>query len=152
MGGGAMEVKSTDLPGSELPEEDMNKEQSEMSQADNVGALKVSDDVIAIIAGITATDVPGVAGMTGGTLAGGISEMLGKKNLAKGVRVAVTNNEIVIDLFIIVDFGSRIPDVAFETQSRVKKTIESMVGMKVTEVNIHVQGIYIEKDVKEPKQ
>jgi uncharacterized alkaline shock family protein YloU len=119
---------------------------------DNAGALKVSDEVISIIAGITATDVPGVAGMSGGGLAGGISEMLGKKNLTKGVKVLVNNNEITIDLFIIVDYGCRIPDVAFETQSKVKKTIESMVGMKVIEVNIHVQGIFMEKEKKEAKE
>ena len=113
---------------------------------DSAGSLKVSDEVISIIAGITATDVPGVAGMSGVSISGGISEMLGKKNLSKGVKVVVTNNEITIDLYIIVDYGCRIPDVAFETQSKVKKTIEDMVGLKVVEVNIHVQGIY--NDIK----
>jgi uncharacterized alkaline shock family protein YloU len=112
--------------------------------SDGSGALKVSDEVISIIAGITATDVPGVAGMSGGTLSGGIAEMLGKKYLSKGVKVVVNADQIIVDLYIIVEYGSRIPDVAFETQSRVKKTLEGMVGMKVAEVNIHVQGIHIE--------
>ena len=79
--------------------------------------------------------------MSGG-FAGGITEVLsGKKNLAKGIKVEVTETDAKIDVNIIVEYGSRIPDVAFEIQNRVKKAVESMTGLKVQEVNVHVQGV-----------
>ena len=79
--------------------------------------------------------------MAGG-FAGGISEVFsGKKNLAKGIKVEVSENIAKIDVNIIVEYGSRIPDVAFEIQNRVKKAVESMTGLKVEEVNVHVQGV-----------
>ncbi len=83
----------------------------------------------------------GVFGMAGG-IAGGISEVLsGKKNLAKGIKVDVTEKETKIDVNIVVEYGTRIPDVAFEIQKRVKKAVETMTGLKVVSVNIHIQGI-----------
>ena len=79
--------------------------------------------------------------MSGG-FAGGISEVLsGKKNLAKGIKVEVTDSTAKIDVNIIVEYGSRIPDVAYEIQNRVKKAVESMTGLTVEEVNVHVQGV-----------
>ena len=87
------------------------------------------------------SEVPGVAGMSGG-FAGGITEVLsGKKNLAKGIKVEVGQKETKIDVNIIVEYGTRIPDVAFEIQNRVKKAVETMTGLTVIEVNVHVQGV-----------
>ncbi|HZK25856.1 MAG TPA: Asp23/Gls24 family envelope stress response protein [Oscillospiraceae bacterium] len=105
-----------------------------------LGTIKIADDVVAIIAGLAATEVEGVAGMSGG-LAGGIADMLGKRNLAKGVKVEVSNQQALIDIFIIVKFGARIPDVAWKIQESVKKAIESMTGLKTASVNVHVQGV-----------
>lgn len=122
-------------------------EEITQSIIDEQGAVKISDEVVAIIAGIAATEVAGVAGMSGG-IAGGIAEMLGRKNLSKGVKVEVGEKEAAIDLFIIVEFGCRIPDVAWEIQERVKKSVESMTGLNVIEVNIHVQGVNMEKEHK----
>ena len=86
-----------------------------------------------------------------GSFAGGITEALsGKKNLAKGIKVDVGEKDAKIDVNIIVEYGARIPDVAFEIQTRVKKTIESMTGLKVVEVNVHVQGVHMVSD-KEDK-
>lgn len=103
--------------------------------------IQISNDVVAVIAGVAVSEVPGVAGMSGG-FAGGITEVLsGKKNLAKGIKVDVTETEAKIDVNIIVEYGSRIPDVAFEIQNRVKKAVESMTGLTVEEVNVHVQGV-----------
>lgn len=113
----------------------------------DLGLVKISDEVVAIIAGMAATEAAGVAGMSG-SIAGGIAEMLGRKNLSKGVKVEVGDKEAVIDLYIIVEYGCRIPDVAWEIQERVKKSVESMTGLKVIEVNIHIQGVNIEKDIK----
>ncbi len=109
------------------------------------GSIKISDEVVAIISGIAATEIPGVAGMSGG-IAGGIAEMLGRKNLSKGVKVEVGEKEAAIDLYIIVEYGSRIPDVAWEIQEKVKKTVQTMTGLDVIEVNIHIQGVNIEKE------
>lgn len=106
--------------------------------------VKISNDVIAIIAGVAVSEVPGVYGMSGG-FAGGITEVLkGKKNLAKGIKVESTESEAKIDVNIIVEYGSRIPDVAFEIQNRVKKAVENMTGLKVDQVNVHVQGVNTE--------
>jgi len=116
------------------------------SSADR-GTLKISEEVVAIIAGIAAMEVPGVAGMSGG-IAGGIAEMLGRKNLSKGVKVEVGDKEAAIDLYIIVEYGCRIPEVSWNIQERVKKAIETMTGLDVVEVNIHIQGVNIEKEHK----
>jgi len=79
--------------------------------------------------------------MAGG-FAGGISEVLsGKKNLAKGIKVDKEENKVKIDVNIIVEYGTRIPDIAFEIQNRVKTSVENMTGLKVEEVNVHVQGV-----------
>ena len=103
--------------------------------------IKISDDVVAVIAGVAVSEVPGVAGMAG-SFAGGISEVFsGKKNLAKGIKADITENVAKIHVNIIVEYGSRIPDVAFEIQNRVKKAVESMTGLKVEEVNVNVQGV-----------
>ena len=115
-------------------------ELNEEIKTENDG-IKISDDVVAVIAGVAVSEVAGVAGMAGG-FAGGISEVFsGKKNLAKGIKAEIVENTAKIDVNIIVEYGSRIPDVAFEIQNRVKKAVESMTGLKVEEVNVHVQGV-----------
>lgn len=118
-----------------------NVELKEETTANEDNGIKISDDVVAVIAGVAVSEVPGVAGMSGG-FAGGISEVFsGKKNLAKGIKVELSENNAKIDVNIIVEYGSRIPDVAFEIQTRVKKAVESMTGLNVEEVNVHVQGV-----------
>ena len=86
-------------------------------------------------------------------MAGGITEIFGKKGLTKGIKVEVGEKETKIDVNIIVEYGARIPDVAFEIQNRVKKAVETMTGLKVANVNIHIQGINIpEKRSEEPDE
>lgn len=81
---------------------------------------------------------------------GGISEVLsGKKNLSKGIKVDLNQNEVKIDVNIIVEYGIRIPDIAFEIQNRIKKAIEAMTGLKVLSVNVHVQGVSIKEEKKQ---
>lgn len=117
-----------------------NVNEEAIVEADNNG-IKISSDVVAVIAGVAVSEVTGVYGMAGG-FAGGISEVLsGKKNLSKGIKVEVGEKETKIDVNIIVEYGTRIPDVAFEIQNRVKKAVETMTGLKVVEVNVHVQGV-----------
>ena len=111
---------------------------------ENNANIKIANDVIAVIAGVAVSEVSGVAQMSGG-FAGGISEVLsGKKNLSKGIKVETGEKETKIDVNIIVEYGSRIPDVAFEIQNKVKNAVESMTGLKVVEVNVHVQGVSTE--------
>lgn len=105
-----------------------------------LGSIRIADEVVAVIAGIAATEVDGVAGMSGG-IAGGIAEMLGRKNLAKGVKVEVGEKETAIDLYVVVNFGISIPEVASNIQENVKKAVENMTGLTVVETNVHVQGV-----------
>lgn len=117
----------------------------------DIGTIKITDEVVAIIAGIAAMEVPGVTSMSGG-IAGGIAEALGRKNLSKGVKVEVGEKEAAIDLFIIVEYGYRIPEVAWTIQERVKNAVEDMTGLNVVEVNIHIQGVNIEKEKEHRKE
>jgi uncharacterized alkaline shock family protein YloU len=105
-----------------------------------LGTIRIADDVVSIIAGLAATEIEGIAGMSAG-LVGGIAEILGRKNFAKGVKVEVGEREAAVDLYIIVKYGVRIPDVALAAQENVKQAIETMTGLSVVEVNIHVQGV-----------
>lgn len=124
------------------------RDRVERTEHNDVGLIRIADEVVGIIAGLAATEVPGVAGMSAG-LVGGIAEMLGKKNLSKGVKVEVGEREAAVDLYIIVEYGVRIPDVALRVQENVKRAIESMTGLDVVEVNIHVQGVGFGQDGKE---
>lgn len=132
--------------------EEENKEVVEVEKVEETGSetesveienegIQISEDVVAVIAGKAVSDVPGVYGMAGG-FAGGISEVFsGKKNLSKGIKVNVEGKTALIDVNIIVEYGSRIPDVAYEIQNRVKTAVENMAGLKVESVNVHVQGV-----------
>ncbi|MCM8900894.1 Asp23/Gls24 family envelope stress response protein [Caldicoprobacter algeriensis] len=123
---------------------------SEVTQnkSEEYGKVTFADEVVAIIAGLAATEVKGVAAMSG-SVAGGIAEKLGRKNLTKGVKVEVGEKEAAIDLYIIVDYGVRIPEVAWNIQENVKKAVETMTGLSVVEVNVHVQGVNFDREIKE---
>lgn len=107
-----------------------------------LGELRIANEVVAVIAGLAATEVDGVAGMSGG-IAGGIAEMLGRKNLTKGVKVEVGEHQVAVDLFVIVEYGVRIPDVSWSVQQNVKRAIETMTGLNVVEANVHIQGVHL---------
>ena len=104
--------------------------------------------MVSIIAGLAASEIKGVASMSGG-IGGGIAEVLGRRNLSKGVKVDVGAEDAKIDIFIIVEYGERIPDVSWNIQETVKKAVETMTGLKVTYVNIHVQGVHFPEPVEE---
>lgn len=103
--------------------------------------VKIANDAVATYAGIAVSEVSGVYGMAGG-FAGLTEALSGKKNLTKGIKVDVGEKDAKIDVSIIVEYGARIPDVAFEIQTKVKKSVENMTGLKVVEVNVHVQGVH----------
>lgn len=113
--------------------------------------LIISEDVISIIAGIAAAEVEGVSGMTLG-LVDGINQILGSnKKYSKGVKIELDGNNVVIDLYVIVKYGVRIPDVAFSIQNAVKTEVETMTGLNVQSVNINVQGVTFDKVEKNKK-
>jgi len=114
------------------------------ASSSEIGSLRIADDVVSAIAGMVVVEVEGVAAMSGG-IAGGIAEVLGRRNMSKGVKVEVGAEEAKIDIFIVVSYGVRIPDVAWEIQESVKKAVENMTGLRVPQVNIHVQGVSFHK-------
>lgn len=118
---------------------------AEKRERNELGDIRIANEVVGVIAGLAAVEVDGVAGMSGG-IAGGIAELLGRKNLAKGVKVEVGEEQAAIDLFVVVEFGVRIPDVAWQIQENVKRAIETMTGLDVVEVNVHVQGVHFQQD------
>jgi uncharacterized alkaline shock family protein YloU len=120
----------------------------ESTSMHDYGNITFADEVVAIIAGLAASEIEGVAAMSGG-IAGDIVEKLGKKNLSKGVKVQLGEKEAAIDLYIIVEYGARIPEIAWNIQENTKKAVETMTGLNVVEVNIHVQGVNIEKKSKD---
>lgn len=120
----------------------------EQANRNDYGVIRIADEVVGVIAGLAATEVKGIAGMSGG-LAGGISDILGRKNLSKGVKVEVGEREAAVDLFVVVEYGVRVPEVAWKVQENVKRAIESMTGLTVVEVNVHVQGVHLPQQTKE---
>lgn len=112
------------------------------------GNVKISDDVVAIIAGVASTEIPGVTSMSGG-ITGGFSEMLGMKNLSKGVKVELKDSDVAIDVFITVEYGKNISEIGRNVQQNVKNSVETMTELNVVEVNVNIQGVNIPKETKE---
>ncbi len=105
-----------------------------------MGGVKISDDVIATIASLAASEIEGVSKMTG-SMAANLTEILGKKKFSKGVKVQLEEDTVEIDVFLSIVYGSIIQEVAEKVQENVKKAIESMTEFKVMTVNVHVQGV-----------
>lgn len=114
-------------------------------QQNEVGNVSFANDVLAIIAGLAASEIEGVAGMSGG-LAGGIAEMLGRKNLAKGIKISINEKLITVDINMIVTYGFKLHEVSRKVQANVIKAIETMTGLGVDKVNINVLGIQFVKE------
>ena len=100
-----------------------------------IGSVTFEDDVIAIIAGLAATEVKGVASMAG-SMSSSLNEMLGKKDHTKGVKVEVGTEEAAVDLYLSLYYGISIPETCRAVQENVKKAIETMTGLRVVEVNV----------------
>ncbi|MBU5482942.1 Asp23/Gls24 family envelope stress response protein [Clostridium sp. MSJ-11] len=112
----------------------------------DLGIVRISDEVVGVIAALATTEINGIVGMSAGPV-GGITQILaGKKNLSKGVKVTVGENSATIDLHVVVEYGVKIPDTALKVQENVKKAVETMTGLTVSAVNIHVQNVIIHKN------
>lgn len=109
------------------------------------GMVKISEDVIEVLADKAAREIDGVAGLTAGFL-GSVADMLGKKSGAKGVDVDIKDNTVSITVHVVIKFGCRIPEIAWRIQEAVKNTVESMTNLEVTKVNIFVDGVKFEEE------
>ncbi len=110
--------------------------------------VRISPDVIAIVAGLAAGEVKGIAGMSGG-IVGGIAEKLGRKDLSKGIKIHLEGEVVKIDINVIVDLGVQIVEVAKQLKLEVRETVEKITGLQVASINIHVLGLNIPKEPEE---
>ena len=106
-----------------------------------LGKISIADEVIATIAGTAAMEIEGAVFMSGGN----ISDILGKKNFAKGVKIEVDENGVLVDLTIFIKSGYKIPEVSAKVQERVKTAIETMTGLAVLEINVNIAGLSVDK-------
>ena len=111
------------------------------------GNVKISNDVIAIIAGVAANEIDGVVGTSSG-ITDGLTEMLGMKSLSKGVKVEITEKQANIDIFITVEYGIKISEIGEKVQKNVKNTVENMTGIEVKAVNVNIQDVSFPKERK----
>ena len=120
----------------------------EVANVEIASNLVISEDVIGIIAGLAAAEVDGVSGMSLGFV-DGINQIIGgNKKYSKGVKIMLDGKDVVIDLYVIVKYGVRIPDIAFSIQNSVKNSVETMTGLNVKSVNINVQGVSLKRNKK----
>ncbi|MEW6097082.1 MAG: Asp23/Gls24 family envelope stress response protein [bacterium] len=115
-----------------------------MEEVLNLGSVKVSNEVIATIAGVAATQVNGVVGMSEGIVDGIAKLLTGAQQVTKGVKVDLGNEEVNLDVSIIVKYGVSIPEIATKVQENIKKAVESMTGLKAVKVNLYIQGVQVE--------
>lgn len=129
----------------EISEEEITSSAANEAE-EEIGNIKISVEVISTIAGIAASEIEGVHSMYS-SFATGIAEKLGaKKTVGRGVKAEITENDVLIDLYIVVDYGVRIPELAWEIQESVKNNVETMTGMNVEKVNIHIEGVSFENE------
>lgn len=122
----------------------------EVQNQEDTNSVKIANEVVATIAGIAAADIDGVASMSG-NMVSGFSQMLGKKPMTKGVKVEITDNDVVIDISIVVEYGKKIPVVAAAIQQAVAQAVGDMTGLNVTAVNVHITGVQFVEETPEEK-
>lgn len=116
-----------------------------LQEDENVGAVQIADDVVAMIAGLAATEVDGISAMAG-NIPHELMSKVGVKNLAKGVKVDILEKHVTVDLSVTVDYGYNIPATCQKVQTKVKTAIENMTGLQVTDVNIRIAGVNMQKN------
>lgn len=111
-----------------------------------LGQINISDEVIGVIAGVAAMECYGLVGMANRNIQDGISELLKKEHLSRGVEVDVVDDLLSIDLYVIVEYGTNITEVAHNIMEKVKYTVERLIGVKVRAINVHVQGVRVTRN------
>lgn len=125
-------------------DKEMDKSTYVLQEEENIGAVKIADDVVAMIAGLAATEVEGVSAMAG-NVPNELMSKVGMKKLTKGVKVDVFERRVTVDLAILMEYGYNIPATCQKVQAKVKAAIENMTGLNVTDVNIRIAGVNMQK-------
>ena len=125
----------------------MEKEVKNIETVDEqgIGTVQIADEVVAVIIGIAATEVEGVAALDG-NITNEIMSKVGIKNIANGVKVDIENNKVATEVRLIVEYGYNIPATCAKVQEKIKNTVENMTGLKVTDANVHITGVNVQKD------
>lgn len=126
-------------------EREIDKNAVVLKADENVGAVQIADDVVAMIASLAATEVDGVSSMAG-NITNELMSKVGMKKLTKGVRVNVLENNVTVDLAVTMEYGYNIPVTCQKVQSKVKSAIENMTGLTCSDVNIRIAGVNMKKD------
>jgi len=122
-----------------------NRSTHKLYEKEKIGEVQIADEVVAIIAGLAATEVEGVDSMAG-NITNELVGKLGMKNLSKGVKVDVTEEHVSADLSLNIRYGYNIPSVSEQVQEKVSTAIENMTGLEVADVNIRIAGVDMEND------
>ena len=109
---------------------------------ENIGSVKIADDVVAMIAGLAATEVDGVSAMAG-NITNELMSRVGMKKLSKGVKVEMSQKKVYVDLAVMMEYGYNIPATCQKVQSKVQNAIENMTGLEVANVNIRIAGVHV---------
>ncbi|SDX69647.1 MULTISPECIES: Asp23/Gls24 family envelope stress response protein [Salimicrobium] len=124
----------------------MDEHPVNVTESSNLGSIVIAPEVIEVISGIAVSEVSGVAEMRG-NFAAGVAERLGKKSRGKGVKVDLLEEGVVIETYVVMDYGISIPEAAKKIQENTRQALENMTSLSVKEVNVHVVGVHM--DIKE---
>lgn len=125
-----------------------DKQLLNVTDGSTLGNIEIAPEVIEVIAGIAVSEVAGVASMRG-NFASGVAERLGKKNHGKGVKVELTDDGILIDAYVVMDYGISIPDTAQKIQDNTRQALKNMTALEINEINVHIVGIQMETTKEE---
>lgn len=125
-------------------EREFNRNTYILQEDERKGTVYIADEVIAIIAGLAATEVKGVAAMAG-NITNEIMSKVGRKNLSKGVKISVNGKRVKISLAIMMEYGYNIPGTCSKVQERVKSAVENMTGLTVTDIDIRIASVDMQK-------
>lgn len=126
-------------------EREIEKNALVLKEDESIGTVKIADDVVAMIASLATTEIEGVSAMAG-NITNELMSKVGMKNLTKGVRVDVLENNVTVDLAVTMEYGYNIPATCQKVQQKVKSAIENMTGLNCTDVNIRIAGVNMKKD------
>ncbi len=128
-------------------EREIDKSTLVLKEDENIGVVQIADDVVAMIASLATTEVEGVSAMAG-NITNELMSKVGMKNLTKGVKVDVQENNVVIDLAVTMEYGYNIPATCQKVQAKVKSAVENMTGLNCTDVNIRIAGVNMKNEKK----
>ena len=125
-------------------DKDMEKGTYVLQEDNNMGTVKIADDVVAMISGLAASEVEGVSAMVG-NITNELMSKVGMTKLTKGVKVEITGREVRADIAVMLEYGYNIPATSQKVQEKVKAAIENMTGLAVSDVNIRIAGVNMQK-------